>query len=95
MEKGHPVFISLCKSFLEMEKFLQRHHLGHQNIRIIPLEMFSVFDSKGRMTTAFHLDIPSFFNKKQSLHLFIPGRVRPSELVGKMKTIYLTNYKQK
>ena len=95
MVDGHPVFISLCKSFLEMEKFLQKNHLSNQNIRIMPLEMFSVFNSEGMMTTAFHLDIPSFFSKKQRLRLFVPGYTRPSELVGQIKITYLKSYKQK
>ena len=95
MTKGHPVFISMCKSFLEMESFLQKNHMANLNIRIMPLEMFSVFNTQGKMTSAFHLDIPSFFNKKQKLHLFIPGSFRPNELAGKMEVTFLKNYKQR
>ena len=94
MVKGHPVLISLCKSYFEMEAFLQKNHLSDQNIRIMPLEMFSVFDPQGRMMPSFHLHLPSFFDKKQKLHLFIPGKTKPSELSGKIETTYLKNYRQ-
>ncbi|MCY4524027.1 MAG: hypothetical protein OXB84_04740 [Halobacteriovoraceae bacterium] len=89
MVKGHPVLVSLCKGSLEIEDFLTRNNLHNQNIRIMPAEMFSVFDLNGKMTTTVHLHLTSFFDKKQKVYLFLPRKDRPMELSGNIKLIYL------
>ena len=49
MGKGHPVFVSLCLSHFELQRFLLDAKLGGMNIRTIPFEMFTVYDGKNEI----------------------------------------------
>lgn len=86
MEKGHPVFLSLCMNHFEIESYLSKRGLLNRNIRYIPYEMFSSFTKKGQPEPIFQLHINEFFKKEQKLFLYIPkGSYKPNEFVGKFR----------
>ena len=83
MLKGHPVFISLCMNHFEFVEFLEKNDIHDQNIRIIPAEMFSIFDKDNQRWPIFSLDFTTFFGEEKELHMFISGQKMPKEFVGK------------
>ncbi len=85
MSQGQPVFVSLCLGRLELEAFLERNSLSDARIRLIPMELFSVFDSEGEKKPFFQLKMNSLFDTKQKLHLFLLGGEIPHEFQGEFE----------
>lgn len=85
MKKGHPVFVSLCLSQEEMEKFLIDQKMNNMNIRLIPFELFSPYDQEGELGINFSLFFDRLFRAEQQLHLFLPDTLLPSEFIGNFK----------
>ena len=63
MGKGHPVFVSLCLSHYELQKFLLDSKLGGMNIRTIPFEMFTVYNINNEIQYNYQLDFPKIFDE--------------------------------
>lgn len=82
MSQGQPVFISLCMDKQEMENFLTQNGLFDARTRLIPMELFSVFDTEGKRQKQYLLNLNSLFDTKQELHLFLLGGNRPKEFKG-------------
>jgi len=88
MQKGHPVLISLCLNGRQMNDYLVRQKLTTENLRLIPFEMFTVFNKQGEKQTSFFLDLGEFFNKSQSVYLIMPKGEKPTEFRGNYKYYY-------
>ena len=89
MNQGHPVFISLCLGYWELKEFLKKNKLDNQNIRLIPFEMFSIFNKYGNPLPSLHLHLSSLFSRKQIIHLYLPGKMRPKEFTGVIQIHHL------
>lgn len=86
MDTGHPVLISMCLNHLELETYLGRRGLLNKNIRYIPYEMFSPYNSEGEMEYLFQINFKEIFSSKQKLYLYIPpNKMRPREFIGKLR----------
>ena len=84
MDKGHPVFISLCMTHEEIRNFQQKNKMVDYNARVIPYEMFSPFGPINKFENKFSLSFEKMFKKKQKLNLFIPKKEQlPQEFEGK------------
>lgn len=88
MMQGHPVFISLCMSYHEMNNFLVHHHLTNFNIKLISYEFFSLYDENKEMETFMGLNIRSLFQESQKLYLYLPTKEKPKELKGEFNVKY-------
>ena len=87
--KGYPVFISLCHSKASIKEFLKKNRFENGSIKIMSLEMFSIYDQQNKKVPYFSIHLDSFFSKKQKLNLYIPrGRI-PREFNGRAKIQYL------
>lgn len=85
MDLGHPVMVSMCLNHFEFESFLGRKGMLNKNVRYIPYEMFSPFDSNGEKQPLFQINLEKIFKKDQNLFLYLPrGYFRPKELAGKL-----------
>ncbi len=98
MGEGHPVFLSLCLTSLELDQWLQENKFSNFNIRKIPVEMFSIFNKIGNRLNKFSLNIDEIFKlsvqqqaldeKPYELFLFQEKKaVILKELIGTYKTI--------
>ena len=86
---GHPIFVTLCKSRVELNRFLKKNQLDNYNIRKLSSEMFSIFNHDNQKVPYFSLRLEALFLKTQKLNLFIPrGRI-PREFGGRVKIQYL------
>lgn len=79
---GHPVFLSLCLSHSELEKFLIQNKLDPQSSRLIPFEMFSPYGNDFKLNTYFSLNIGDLFGDKYELHFYAPRKVKLLEFKG-------------
>lgn len=85
LTQGQAVFISQCLSKNEMEKFLEQHQLLDSQVRLIPMELFSVFNKEGKKQKQFLIELGQLFDIKQELHLFLMGQAKPKEFIGKFE----------
>jgi hypothetical protein len=86
MDKGHPVFVSLCLSKKQLEKF---HRVNNFNdaVKLISYEFFSPFSTRGRMKSYESLNFAILFNiRGVKIYLYQSNRNIPDEFVGKFKT---------
>lgn len=86
MQKGHPVFLSLCASRTELEEFLAIAKLNNQNIRLISSELFSPFNAKMELMPYDRFHIDHVFSKEQEIHFYTPDKKAIPELEGQYKT---------
>lgn len=86
MEKGHPVFLSMCLSRSEVSDYLRKHKLDNRNIRIISQEMFTPFDQQNNRLPMVALDLGALFDQKQKILFFNPvDNKLPLDILGKYK----------
>ena len=85
MEKGHPVFVSLCHSYKELENLVKVNGFENDNIRILSNEAFSPFDNQKKLTPGVKVFFNNIFKKKQEIHFFAPSKNIPKEFQGKFK----------
>ncbi len=74
LSKGHPVFLSMCLSNLEMQKLLSRIELDGHDVRLIPHEMISMFNVKGELGSRFVLDLKEILGNDKTINLFVPEK---------------------
>ena len=87
--RGYPIFISLCYSKASIQRFLKENRFENGSIKIMSLEMFSIYNQKNKKVPHFSIHLDSFFSKTQKLNLYIPrGRI-PREFNGRAKIQYL------
>jgi hypothetical protein len=81
-EKGAPVLVSFCLSKAEVEK-----RYPELASKMITAEMFSIFDSSGKRTPNFILEIDKFFDASQSIYFYSQKKISINEmLIGKITT---------
>lgn len=86
MQKGHPVFVSLCLAQHELEEFVKENGMQDLNARLIPFELFSPYDAENNeLGINLQLNFDRIFRTDQSLHLFIPKVQIPPEFIGNFK----------
>lgn len=85
LTQGQAVFISQCMGKNEMEKFLEGHDLLDAHVRLIPMELFSVYSAEGKRQQQFLIELNQLFDTKQELHLFLMGQTKPKEFIGKFE----------
>ena len=85
MDKGHPVFVSLCLSKEQLEKFYEVNNFS-EGIKLISYEFFSPYSERGKLRPFQGLNFNKLFvNKKSKLYLYQPSRRIPIEFNGKFK----------
>lgn len=82
MDKGHPVFVSLCLNHYDYKDFMKKNRFGNQNIRFISYQMFSIYDENNERKNHFSLNFSKLFRKDQELHFFVPLKKLPHEFLG-------------
>lgn len=88
VREGHPVFVSLCLSYMEMDSLVKNLSLVHLNIRNISYEFFTPFSEEGEMGILPKLNLSKLFFPKQQLYLFLPKGESPEEFEGKFTTVH-------
>ncbi len=81
--KGHPVVISNCLGASSLRTWLIDHSITDENIRLIPAEMFSPYNSNGELSTGIHIDVEKLFTSGQKVYFYTPKGLRPSRIMGK------------
>jgi len=79
MEKGHPVFISLCLNAVELEKFIQKLGFTKLGVKGISQSMFSPFNTNMEMANEYLLDFKALMPNK---NLYLYGPSIPNEFKG-------------
>ncbi|MBP9674520.1 MAG: hypothetical protein KBD63_05440 [Bacteriovoracaceae bacterium] len=85
--QGFPVFVSLCRSFAQVEEFIKSIKYDGRK-EIISAEMFSLYDTKGIKTFSFHLDLQDFLGERKSRFYLPKGAVTPLEIRGSNSLFY-------
>jgi hypothetical protein len=86
MGLGHPVFVSLCLSKQQLEKFHAKNNFN-DSVKMISYEFFSPFSTRGRMRSYESLNFAKFLNiRGLKLYLYQSNKNIPDEFVGKFKT---------
>lgn len=76
---GHPVFVSLCKTRIGMEKWMGENGLTNKNIRLVTYEMLSPYSLENELDTRYHLYLKEIFKNKK-INLFVPKEVEVPKL---------------
>lgn len=79
MEKGHPIFISLCLNAVELEKFIQKLGFNKLGVKGISQSMFSPYNTNMEKANEFLLDFNALMPNK---NLYFYGAFIPSEFKG-------------
>jgi hypothetical protein len=81
---GHPVYLSLCMSRVEMRSYLSSKGVDITGAKFISYEMFNPYDKNGKLVAIPILELNELFSKKQKLNIFTHKDL-PSEFRGKFK----------
>lgn len=81
---GHPVYLSLCMSRVEMRAYLSSKGIDIVGAKLISYEMFNPYDKSGELVAIPILELNELFSKKQKLNIFTHKDL-PSEFRGKFK----------
>lgn len=82
MEKGHPVFVSMCLSSIELETFIQKNGYEKFGVKGISQSMFSPYNDKFEINHKFGLHFDKLLPNKD-LYFYVP--FMPSEFQGVSK----------
>jgi hypothetical protein len=77
--KGYPVMISNCLSSYEIESFIQKYELENLGVKVIPAEMFSIYNENIKRKNEFKIHINQIL-KDKDITLF--GTYRPNQIIG-------------
>lgn len=72
MDKGVPVLISFCMTREEVEK-----KFPDINTKMVTAELFSAYDSSGKLTPGFKIDLTQFFKPEQKIYFYSQQNVIP------------------
>lgn len=86
MEKGHPVFISMCLSSIELEQFINKSGYAKFGVKGISQSMFSAFNEKFELGTEFSLHFDKLLPNKD-LYIYVPFMPEEFKGVTKIKKI--------
>lgn len=87
MEQGHPVFVSLCFDRNMIKKMIESNRAYPSSIKIMPVEMTSVFNEKGESTYQYSINFDHYFRKSQKLFLFVNETPDTRKFKGNFKII--------
>lgn len=79
MEKGHPVFVSLCLNSIELEKFIAKSGYSKLGAKGISQSMFTPYSDEFEMANQYGLNFSKLLPKKD-LYLYAP--YMPTEFKG-------------
>lgn len=86
MDKGHPVFLSLCHTRGELNDWMANTGFVNKNIRLLSYEMLSPFNLEGDLDTKYHIYIDEIFGNDKKITLFISkSKNLPLVLEGKFQ----------
>lgn len=71
MQRGVPIFVSLCKNEKEMKEFFVRHQFNIEGNLFLSSELFSSFRSEGGLYPGMIINFKKFFGKSYKLHFFL------------------------
>lgn len=74
MDSGVPVVVSFCLTKNEIEK-----KYPDLTAKMISAELFSVYDSQGKRTPGFKIDLDQFFTPAQKLYFYSQKKMAPIE----------------
>jgi hypothetical protein len=86
MEKGHPVFISMCLSSIELEQFISKSDYTKFGVKGISQSMFSPFNDKFELGAQFSLHLDKLLPNKD-LYIYVPFMPEEFKGVTKIKKI--------
>lgn len=86
MEKGHPVFISMCLSSIELEKFINKSGYSKFGVKGISQSMFSPFNEKFELDYSYSLHFDKLLPNKD-LYIYVPFMPQEFKGVSKIKKI--------
>lgn len=86
MYKGHPVFVSLCMTYVELEEWMKKSGLGQKNIRLMSYELLTPYTNSGKLDTSYHLDFDEVLKNKKKYIYIKKGWNIPSVFNGNFKT---------
>jgi hypothetical protein len=70
MDVGYPVLMSMCLSETEMEDFLRGNGLANRTLKLLPREMFSIYQSDFKKKPYFQLYLKKLFKKEQKIYFY-------------------------
>jgi hypothetical protein len=83
---GHPVFVSMCLTESDLERYIEKNEFSAINAKIISAEFFSIFNSKFEKNYFWGIKLNELFDKNQKLNLFVPDKNNiPEEFKGKFE----------
>ena len=71
MEKGHPVFFSMCLSYNKLESFIIENGFQSYGVKFISMEMLSPYASDLQLLTYFDLSLENLMPNK-NVYFFVP-----------------------
>jgi len=80
--KGHPVFVSLCLSQVELKNFVRKNGLHLDGAKFLTYEMLNPYNKDSILEPVPMVEINRIFSKKQRINFFLP-KEQPSEFKGK------------
>lgn len=84
MNKGHPIFVSLCLSSYELEEFISKNGFSSMGVKGISQSMFSPYNTDFEMAYEYSLNLSKIFKGKE---LILFSGVKISALKGYKKII--------
>lgn len=87
---GHPVFVSLCLTYWEMEQFLKENKWQNFRVALVSAELFNPFAQGEMEPSYFQINFNNFFKKDQKLYFYSSEKFIPRDFKGsfKYKKIY-------
>jgi len=85
MDRGHPVFVSLCLGAAELVAFMTEMKLKSRDIRLLPMELFSPYDTNGVKRAIIGLDFSQLLGEKKEIIFFLPNGRKVKEFFGNYK----------
>lgn len=87
MTQGHPVFVSLCFDNSMIKKMIDSKKSYSSGIKVMPVEMTSVFNEKGESTYQHSINFDHYFRKNQKLFLFVNETLDTRKFKGNFEII--------
>ncbi len=71
VERGHPIFISLCQTQGGMKAWMKKNGFENQNIRMLSYELLSPYSDSGELDTKYHLYLNKILGDKKKIYMYI------------------------
>jgi len=84
LDEGHPVLVSSCLTYKEIEMFASELGLQGRDIRFISYEMLSIFDDENKRNYQLGINLDHLFKKDQKLFFWTPSTDKNVAFRGKL-----------